>query len=128
MKAHHVGCLTQNIHESIVVYASMGFGKVSEIFNINAQNVKVCFIEIRENFFLELVEFDEDNHSFSKIFKSKNPYYHIGYLVENIVSTIQQLENEGFRVINQFNSEAFNGKLCAFLLSPEMHLVELMEE
>ena len=124
---HHVGCLTLDIEKSATVYENMGFPNRSEEFAIKSQQVKVCFVEIGKNFFLELVEFSQDNPTLSKIFKSNNPYYHLGYLVASIATAIQQLEGQGFYLVNQFNSEAFKGKPCAFLYSPEMHLIELIE-
>ena len=105
----------------------MGFSNISKTYEIAEQKVKVCFIEIGDKVFLELVEFSENSSSLSKIFKSKNPYYHVGYLVDNISSVIEQLQNEGFHLVNTFSSEAFKGKTCAFMLSTDMHLIELIE-
>ena len=126
-KAHHIGCLTEDITQSLLHYKSLGFESISEIYPIAAQKVNVCFVEIQSNFYLELVEFHPENAALKRIFKNSNPYYHVGYLTENVPTAIKMLENEGFRLVNQFNSEAFKNKLCAFLYSPEMHLIELIE-
>ncbi len=125
---HHIGCLTDNIKKSISTYEKMGFSAKSEIYFVSSQNVKVCFIEIRNLFYLELIEFSKENHSLNKIFKTGNPYYHIGYQVGNIQSAISELQAQGFYLVNQFSSEAFQGNLCAFLYSPEMQLIELIEK
>lgn len=127
LTAHHFGCLTENIESSIFIYRQMGFQNISEIFSISTQKVRVCFIETGSNVYLELVEFNPDNASLGKIFKSKNPYYHVGYLVDNISDAILHLKTSGFYLINQFSSEAFQGRMCAFMYSPEMHLIELIE-
>lgn len=126
--AHHIGCVTENMESSIAIYKQMGFQNISEVFFIQSQQVKVCFIETANNFFLELVEVLPSNVSLNKILKSKNPYYHVGYLVEDISASIAQLQNIDFYLVNQFSSEAFQGKQCAFLYSPEMHLIELIEK
>lgn len=125
--AHHIGCLTDNIEKSIQVYRQIGFENFSEIFYVKAQKVKVTFVEIRKDFYLELVEFDPQNSSLKKIYNSANPYYHVGYLVKNMEDAIAELEQHGFHLVSRFFSEAFNGKSCAFFYSPEMHLVELIE-
>jgi len=127
LTAHHIGCLTENMAHSISHYQTMGFTNISSVYLIASQKVNVCFVEIKNGFYLELVEFLPDNTSLKRMFKNSNPYYHIGYLVQDISATIQLLQAQDFRLISQFNSEAFNGKFCAFLYSPEMHLVELIE-
>ncbi len=128
LRAHHIGCLTNDMQSSIAAYRKLGFQNISEVTFVSSQKVKVCFVEIKQGFYLELVEFSETNHALQKIFKSNNPYYHVGYWVDNIDVCIADLELEGYYIVSQFNSEAFNGKRCAFMYSPEMHLIELIEE
>src|SRR5688572_20497175 len=97
--SHHIGCLTDNIEKCINTYEKIGFNTKSEIYFISSQNVKVCFIEIRNFFYLELVEFSKENHSLNKIFKTGNPYYHIGYQVGNVQSAISNLQAHGFYLV-----------------------------
>ncbi len=127
LTAHHVGCLTQDIEASAEIYRNLGFTNKSETLYIASQNVKICFIEIRPAFFIELVEFSKDNRSLAKIFNSKNPYYHIGYYTANVAQAIAQLEEKGCFVVQQFMSEAYPGKPCAFLYTADGHLIELIE-
>lgn len=128
LNAHHVGCLTKDIGKSIGVYREMGFQNISDIYSISSQSVNVCFIEIRKGFYLELVEFSQGNSSLERIFQNGTPYYHVGYTVENMDSTICLFQKRGFWILNKFHSEAFNGRLCVFLYSPEMHLIELIQK
>ena len=125
---HHVGCLTDNIERSIASYGQIGFQKISEIISISAQGVRVCFVELRRDFFLELVEFPETDEALKKVFKSGNTYYHMGYLVKDAEAAAVTLVKQDYQIINRFYSEAFQGRLCIFLYSPEMHLIELIEE
>jgi hypothetical protein len=127
LTAHHVGCLTENIGQSAEQYKTLGFKNVSEVYSIADQKVKVCFIEIRDDFFLELVECSPEQKGLKKILNSGNPYYHVGYKVSDFEKAIAELQQHDYRLINRFNSEAFGGKQCAFLYSPEMHLIELIE-
>ena len=128
MSFHHIGCLTDNMEESLDGYRQgLGFTNISEIYSIAHQQVKVCFIETGPGAFLELVEPTGDNVVLRKILKSKNPYYHIGYLVDDIDRSISRMQDEGCYLVNKFQSEAFQDKWCAFLYTREMHLIELIE-
>lgn len=124
---HHIGCLTENLEISVANYVKdFGFQTPNEIFTIASQRVKVCFVEIGPNSYIEFVEIEGDIPSLKKILKSKSPYYHIGYLTDNIENSIVSLTASGYFLINRFQSEAFNNKECAFLYSTEMHLIELI--
>lgn len=128
LKMHHVGCITEDIEASKKIYTDvMGFTNVSKTFIITDQKVKVCFVETAPGCYLELVETSEENKFFSKLLKSKTPFYHLGYLADDFDETISCLENNRFHIINCFNSEAFSGSRCAFLYTPEMHLIEIIE-
>ena len=129
IKAHHIGCLTKSIENSIGIYSSsLGFKTISEIYTIHDQKVKVCFVEITPSFFVELVEPIGENPALNKILKSGNPFYHIGYLSDRFEEDIARMVSDGFYQVNTFISEAFLGKKCAFLYTPEMHLIELIEK
>jgi methylmalonyl-CoA/ethylmalonyl-CoA epimerase len=128
LQLHHIGCLTENISESLENYITiLGFKKASDIITIESQQVKVCFVEISPGIFIELVEPQGENAALRKIIKSKNPYYHTGYMVNQISGVIEQLVKEGFYLVNRFASEAFDGRECAFLYTKELHLIELIE-
>jgi catechol 2,3-dioxygenase-like lactoylglutathione lyase family enzyme len=128
LRFHHTGCLTENIEESLHTYVNiLGFKKASDAITIADQQVKVCFVETAPGVFLELVEPLGENLALRKIIKSKNPYYHTGYLVSDLAGTIGILQDAGFYLVNRFKSEAFGNKECAFLYTTEMHLIELIE-
>ena len=128
LQLHHVGCLTANIEESLDIYVNiLGLKKTSDIIAISDQQVRVCFVETAPGVFLELVEPQGENVTLRKLIKSKNSYYHTGYLVKDISAVIEQLQKVGFYLVNRFISEAFGNKECAFLYTREMHLIELIE-
>ena len=128
LQFHHIGCLTKNITDSIASYKdTLGFENVSAVFTIEEQQVKVCFIELLHGVNIELIEPMGDNPTLNKILKSNNPYYHVGYTVHNFDKAIQGLLDKGLYLVNTFHSEAFGHKRCAFLYTPEMHLIEIIE-
>jgi catechol 2,3-dioxygenase-like lactoylglutathione lyase family enzyme len=129
LQLHHVGCLTANIEESLDIYVNiLGLKKTSDIVTISDQQVRVCFVETAPGVFLELVEPNGENFTLRKLIKSKNAYYHTGYLVKDISTVIGQLQEVGFYLVNRFISEAFDNRECAFLYTREMHLIELIEK
>lgn len=129
LKFHHVGCLTENMEESLAFYRDqMGFARISKVYDITAQQVKVCFVEVANGSFIEFVEPAATNAGLRKILKSNNPYYHTGFLTNNFDAVIESLENGGSRLVNTFHSEAFGNRRCAFLYSPAMQLIEIIED
>ena len=128
LQFHHVACLTESIEESLSIYGrTAGFTQVSPIFDIKSQQVKVCFVETAPGIYIEFVEPAGENASLRKIFKSKNPYYHIGYYTSDIEGAITSFLDAGGYLVNRFHSEAFENRQCAFLYTPDMQLIELIE-
>jgi len=129
LQFHHTGCLTDDIEASKEVYAGLfGFTSISATFTIESQQVKVCFIQTAPGVYIELVQPAEMNSFFAKIQKSKNPYYHIGYTSTAYDAALKTMIEKGCHMISEFHSEAFEGKRCSFLYTPEMHLVEIIEQ
>ena len=126
---HHVGLLVESIDDSIINYSKL-FGEfnVSKITRINSQKVRVCFIKIASSHFIELVEPTEKDSPVYNLLKKRISYYHIGYKVANIDLAVSILEGLNFKKQEYFYSEAFEGRRCMFLFSPDTHLIELIEE
>jgi methylmalonyl-CoA/ethylmalonyl-CoA epimerase len=126
---HHIGLLVENIEESIAHYTAI-FGKenISDVFNVTSQKVKVCFVKISDNNYIELVEPINEDSVVYKLLKKRTSYYHIAYKVKDIYDMVNRLEKLNYKTLEFFNSEACNGKPCVFLYTPEAHLIELIEE
>jgi catechol 2,3-dioxygenase-like lactoylglutathione lyase family enzyme len=125
---HHVGTLVDDMKESLSNYTNI-FGKdsASPVYRVESQKVDVCFVKTGENSFVELVwPYSEDSKVF-KLLKKRVTFYHCGYKVDDIEQAVAALEEQGFRAMEYFSSEAFEGKRCIFLFSPEAHLFELIE-
>ena len=123
---HHVGCAVSSIEEGLKPYRdALGFSRISEIITVASQNVRVCFVETAPGVFMELVEPTADDSPVAGFLKRRQYFYHVCYSAPDVAATVEQLETRGFRRLSVFDSEAFNGTPCAFLLSPEMALVEL---
>jgi len=129
MRYHHTGCLVDSIDESLEIYKKLfPESKSTEKIFISSQSVFVCFLKVADDIYLELIEPVNENSALQKLRNKGTTYYHMGYLVKNIQRSANSLIALNFKMIKTFNSEAFNNKQCSFLMSPEMHLIELIEE
>ena len=129
LKFHHIGLLVESIEQSIIHYSEL-FGKenISDITVISSQKVKVCFVRISDESYIELIEPMGEDSTVYNLLKKRISYYHIAYKVKDIRSTVEQLEKSHYKVLDYYNSEAYNGKLSVFVFTPEAHLMELVEE
>jgi methylmalonyl-CoA/ethylmalonyl-CoA epimerase len=128
LSLHHIGLVVESIEDSLLHYVELfGRDKISEVFTLPSRHVKICLIQIAESSYLELVQpTGEDSVVFALLMK-KASYYHLAYKVKDITSTIERLEKLNYKALSIFNSEAFGGKQCVFVYSPEAHLMELIE-
>src|SRR5262249_5475941 len=103
--------------------------KLSPVYTIETQKVKLVFLQLNGHVYLELIECLEGNITLDKLRKKGTNFYHIAFSTNgtSIDTVVSNLEKDGFILINKFNSEAFNNKPCAFLYTPDMHMIELIE-
>jgi catechol 2,3-dioxygenase-like lactoylglutathione lyase family enzyme len=128
LKLHHIGCVVANIERSKMLYRDMmGFSRVGETILVAAEKVAVCFIEIGNGVFLELIESRDPNSPVANLLDQDITYYHLAYAVDNIQHAIETLSRNHCKLRGQFASEAFQHHQCAFMFSPEGHLFELIE-
>jgi len=110
-------------------YAKLfGMESVSSAIFIKSQKVKVCFIKNGANSFIELVMPTHEDSVVYNLLKRRFSYYHLGYKVKNLLLAVGELEQLNYKALEPFNSEAFEGRKCIFLHTPDSHLIELIEE
>ena len=125
---HHTGVIVSCIEEAIKIYSILfGAEKISKVYLINDQKVKVCFVEVGNKCHIELVEPLADNLPLNKLIKKGVSYYHTAYRVNRLEDIINSLEPMGYKFLNSFESEAFSMKRCVFAYSPDLHLSEFIE-
>jgi methylmalonyl-CoA/ethylmalonyl-CoA epimerase len=126
MQFHHVGCAVDSIEDYLRLYRdALGFIKVSSIIPIKSQKVQVCFVEVGNGSYIELIEATAPDSPIEKF--KRVGYYHLCFLVEDLDQTIEFLKSQNFLFISLFSSEAFGDRRCSFLLNPFGHLIELAE-
>jgi methylmalonyl-CoA epimerase len=126
---HHVGIAVSRIDEAVASYEVLfGASSISPVYAVSSQQVNVCFVNIGNGSFIELVEPTSEESGIQRLRKKGYTYYHMAYLTANIEDTVNRLVELNYKPMEFFNSEAFNGKRCIFLFSPEAHLIELIEK
>lgn len=128
LEFHHIGCIVDDIDASVMLHQQVHSGKVSPKILIASQEVIVCFAELSDGTYLEFVQAAGDNSVINGLKKKKVSYYHLGYKVNDFETTIAGLENLDYKLLGTFNSEAFQGKRCSFMLTPDLRLIELIEK
>ncbi|MGB9696379.1 MAG: VOC family protein [Ignavibacteria bacterium] len=127
MRYHHTGCLVENLESEKKYYSDfLGFSVGNDIY-ISEQKVTVCFVALEDNIFLELVQPAEDNLSLKKMIQKGITYYHIAFVSDNFETEFQKLINTDHLMVSRFRSEAFNNRWCAFFLTPDRKLIEVIE-
>lgn len=125
---HHVGCLVENISAALETYA--GTHTLSEIptpVTVSSQKVRVCFLPVGNGTFLEFVEPDPTNAFLLKMLRKGTSYYHVGYFCEDLDQAVQSFVTAGAHELTRFQSEAFEGRCCVFLITAQQQMVELIE-
>ena len=129
LRFHHTGLLVESMDIAVKQYADLfGEANISNIIYVSSQKVKVCFINIATDNFIELVEPENEQSAVYKLLKKRITYYHTAYKVADIIFSVQLLEKLNYKPLDYFNSEAFGGKKCIFLFAPDASLIELIEE
>lgn len=123
---HHVGCAVASMEEGLRPYSQgLGFTRISKIVEVSSQKVRVCFVETAPGVYVELVQGTGEDSPVSSFLKRRQYYYHLCYAAPDVRAAVTHLEQHGFKRLSVFTSEAFGNTECAFLLTPEMALVEL---
>ena len=127
LEVHHIGVLVDDIETSLRMYQGLfGEDDITGPYTISSQGVRVSFLKMNKGY-LEFVEAVGESSILDMMKKRKVKYYHVGYLTASVEKAIESLVERDFKHVATFDSEAFDGRPCAFLFSPEMHLVELIE-
>ncbi|MHB9879586.1 methylmalonyl-CoA epimerase [Pacificimonas sp. ICDLI1SI03] len=132
-RLNHVGVATPSIETSVALYRdTLGATKIHEPFDLPAQGVRVCFVDV-PNSQIELIEpLGEDSpiHGFLR----KNPaggQHHVCFEVEDIIAARDELREKGATILGTGEPRiGAHGTPIIFVHPKDMGgvLVELMEK
>jgi len=125
---HHLGIATRSIETCAQSYGKLGY-IMSDIRVEPTQNVNICFLSKEGSPLLEIIEpLNEDSPVSKMVQKSGTTPYHTCYEVEDIQASIQELEEQNFRLLFEpLVANAMDNGLFCYLFSPETGLIELYE-
>ena len=122
---HHVGCAVADLDASLASYAQLlGPRRRSPVYPIASQGVAVCFVELAPGTYLELIAATATPSPIDRYVKTG--FYHLCFTVDSLAAALAGL-GPRFRALPAFRSEAFAGHACQFVVTPELHLIELAE-
>lgn len=123
---HHIGILVKRLDQAAAAYRELR-ARISEPVVISSQHVRVCFVDMDSSVAIELVEPTEKGVA-QDLLKRGIAYYHLGYVAPDFDAALESLVALSYVHLQTFRSEAFDGRRCAFLMSPVLHLIEIIEQ
>ncbi|WP_334056098.1 methylmalonyl-CoA epimerase [Polaribacter sp. P097] len=129
-KIEHIGIAVKDLEKSNKVFASL-FGKEHyKIEEVLSEGVKTSFFKTGPNK-IELLEATNEESPIAKFIAKKGEgIHHIAFAVDDILSEIKRLKEEGFVVLNETPKKGADNKLVAFVHPKSTNgvLVELCQE
>jgi len=114
MKIDHIGIAVKSIEESSKLYKLLGL-EISHIEVVETQGVKTAFLKLGESNIELLEPIDENSPVFKFLEKRGEGIHHIALSVENIGEKLEELKNNGVKLINNEPVKGAHGKLVAFV-------------
>tara|TARA_B100001248_G_scaffold241870_2_gene208934 strand:+ start:4576 stop:4995 length:420 start_codon:yes stop_codon:yes gene_type:complete len=97
----HLGIAVNTIEEGLQFYQALGFDKY-EIEEVPSEKVKVCFLSLRNQVNIELLEPTSTESPIAKFLAKRGPgIHHICYRVENLEQLLQEYKKRGIRLIDE---------------------------
>lgn len=129
-KIEHIGIAVKDLDNSNQLFEKL-FGKPAyKLEEVPSEGVRTSFFESGPNK-IELLEGTNENSPISKFIEKKGEgIHHIAFAVNDIVSEIKRLKEEGFIVLNETPKKGADNKLVAFLHPKTSNgvLVELCQD
>lgn len=129
-KIEHIGIAVKNLEDSNKLFASL-FGELHyKTEEVVSEGVKTSFFKTGPNK-IELLQATNSESPIAKFINKKGEgIHHIAFAVDDILSEIKRLQNEGFTVLNEVPKKGADNKLVAFLHPKTTNgvLIELCQE
>lgn len=114
-KIEHIGIAVKNIDESLKYYEEVLGLKCYKIEEVADQKVKTAFLKIGETK-IELLEATNSESPVAKFIEKRGEgVHHIAFAVGNLKVVLNEIENEGIRLIDKVPRKGADGLDIAFL-------------
>jgi hypothetical protein len=126
---HHIGIIVNSIDDAVHQYSLFHpQATCSEKYYVKSQGVTVLFFHAAADIVFEFIEETDPTSSISTFKKRGYHFYHLGYKTSNYEQSLVALEEAGYKIFDEIISEAYQNKRVRFVLSPESHWLEIIEE
>jgi len=126
----HVGIAVKSLDKSNKIFAALLGKSHYKTEEVKSENVRTSFFKSGQNK-IELLESTEPEGPIAKFIEKKGEgIHHIAFAVDDIVSEISRLKEEGFIILNEIPKKGADNKLVAFLHPKSTNgvLIELCQE
>lgn len=114
-KIDHIGIAVKNIEESLPYYRDQLHMQYMGTEEVLEQKVKVAFLQIGESSIELLEPMSEDSPVAKFMLKNGPGIHHIAYAVEDIDRALQNLAEQGVRLIDTQPRKGAHGARIAFI-------------
>ncbi|WP_298532083.1 methylmalonyl-CoA epimerase [uncultured Algibacter sp.] len=129
-KIEHIGIAVKSLENSNDLFSKL-FGEPNyKVEEVRTEGVNTSFFKVGNNK-IELLEASEKDSPIAKFIEKKGEgIHHIAFDVDDILSEIERLKKEGFKVLNEIPKKGADNKLVAFLHPKSSNgvLIELCQE
>ncbi|KAB5488907.1 methylmalonyl-CoA epimerase [Flagellimonas hadalis] len=129
-KIEHIGIAVKDLEASNQLFAKLLGVPHYKMEEVASEGVRTSFFESGPNK-VELLEATSADSPIAKFLEKKGEgIHHIAFAVEDIVSELARLKEEGFQILNETPKKGADNKLVAFLHPKGTNgvLVELCQE
>ena len=125
---HHIGVVCADIDKETTQLAALGYAPEGEMFSDYTQGVRGQFL-IGIGPRLELLSPLGEGRVLSPWIKSGVKMYHLAFTIPIMETGLRQLlQNRGRTVVHPVSAVAFGGRQIAFVMLPNLMLIELISE
>jgi methylmalonyl-CoA/ethylmalonyl-CoA epimerase len=129
MKIDHIGYAVKRIDRAIEAFQKLGYEFEPTIDDID-RNVKLAF-GVKDGYRIELVS-PLDKKAVSPVDQylsnTVGTPYHICYESDDLDKEVEELKNQGYKVIiNPLSAVAFGGRRVVFMMNIGFGLIEIVE-
>ena len=129
-KIEHIGIAVNSISDSNALFTKLMGVEPYKMEEVESEGVRTSFFKSGPNK-VELLEATNPDSPIAKYLAKKGEgIHHIAFAVEDIVSELARLKEEGFTILNEVPKKGADNKLVAFLHPKATNgvLVELCQE
>ena len=129
-KIEHIGIAVKDIVGACMIYEKLLNTPVYKIENVGSEGVKTAFLQVGANK-IELLEAALADSPVSKFIEKRGEgIHHIAFEVEDIVSEMKRLKQEGFVLLDEQAKPGADNKLVCFVHPKNTNgvLIELCQD